>query len=444
MTPPLSSAEAEALLRASPLAPRPEPWRLQAVPNHRLDPGARQQFHVISGIPCGFLTLGPDLAEYIARARLLAGAYPGLATAVIGQARQGGRDLLLQEHIAGRPLLEANDPAQVMLVLAQLESQLAAALEPSTPEAAAAELHQLGDQVLSLSLWTKRDRDFLRSQALPFLRSRLISPAPKKRISNCDFLSRNLLVGAGGGVRLIDCDHAAVTHFYGEDWLRFGYWDDLAPAVRAWVDLRAGDRAAWCAYLALRQLVLEARLHRDRRFRIDAQRWCGAIQAALATDPALAAQIKARPGFGPRADQRIGVQLFWSDANGWSEAAAELIEVGPGTHRLIFSPPPHARQFRIDPLDLPGTALIKSLVVADAKSNREYLVAAGAALDCLTPAGDARVAAPADEAGLRINSQGNDPQLYLPPLDLPSGAQIRFEISLSVSRSPAGFSFGTA
>lgn len=444
MTPPLSSAEAEALLRASPLAPRPEPWHLQAVPNHRLDPGTRQQFHVISKIPCGFLTLGPDLGEYITRARLLAGAYPGLATAVIGHARQGDRDLLLQEHVAGRPLLDANDPVQVMLLLAQLESQLAAALEPSTQEAATAELHQLGDQVLSLALWTEMDRDFLRSQVLPFLHSRLISPAPNKRTSNCDFMSRNLLVGVDGRVRLIDCDNAAVTHFYGEDWLRFGYWDDLAPAVRAWIDLRAGDRAAWGAYLALRQLVLEARLHRDRRFRIDAQRWCGAIHAALSTDPAIAAQIKSRPIFGPRADQLIGVQLFWLDANGWSEAAAELIEVGPGTHRLIFSPPPQARRFRIDPLDLPGTALIKSLLVADAESNREYFLAAGAALDCLTPAGDARVAAPADEAGLRINSQGNDPQLYLPPLDLTSSAQIRFEITLSVSPSPTVVPFRTA
>lgn len=433
MTPALSSAEAEALLRASPLAPRQESWSLQALPNHRFDPGARQQFLLVSVVPMGFLTIGPNLSDYIARARLLADTYPGLATAVLGYARQGDRDLLMQEYIAGRHLLESCDPAQAIRLLAQVEQKLSSALVPSTREAAAAELQQLGDEVLTLPFWTESNRDYIRTLVLPFLHARLIPVAANKRVSNCDFMSRNLLAGADGNLRLIDCDNAAITHFYGEDWLRFGYYDELDPKVRAFVDSRVDNRAAWTVYLALRQLVLEARLHRDRRARIDAQRWCKAIHAALATDALIAAQISSGPVFGPQADQRIGVQLFWMEATGWSESAAELIEVESGTHQLTFSPPAHARQLRIDPLDLPGAAMIRSIVVADAISGREFFRAAGTALGGLTIAGDARVNVPADSDGLRIVSQGNDPQLYLPPLDLSASRQLRFEITLSVA-----------
>ncbi len=432
---PLSLAEAEALFRSSPLTPA-TPWTLQPVANHRRNPRERQQFIVRTDVPAAFLSIGPDLSVLRARLALFARAYPGLGVAPLGTARQGGHDLLLQEFVDGVPLLEAaaEDAGRAIALLEKIETLFTGALQSSTRQAAEAELQEFGRELLALPLWTKVDRVFLNQDVLPFLQARLIPAAPQRRVSNGDFLSRNILVSAGDRIRVIDCEYAALTHFHGEDWLRFGYWDALPPAVRQFVDARIPNQPAWTVFLALRQLVLEAGIHGARRLELDALRWCSEAKAALRAAGNSSAALEAWPAFATTAP-RIGVQLFWETDAGWSEASSQVLVVVPGFHELVFHVAPgRIHRLRLDPLDVAGSAAIRRLVVYDEAGGRTLFDAPAAdPLSALVLAGDAIPATAANERSLSLRSTGNDPQLYLPPLDSNPATRLRVTVALDVA-----------
>lgn len=439
----LHPTEVEALLRASSL-PDAEKWRVtRCVHSHRRDPGFRQQFVVEAG-DRAFLTVGRELADLVRRTKAFAEAYPSLAPRLLGVAESGDHLLMLQEYVDGSPLLTAfrSDEDRVNLALAELETLFASSLSYSSPEAALAELKQLDHDLLQLDLWRDTDREFLRDHVFPFLAARLISPAPKARMSNGDFISRNLLVQNDGRVCVIDHENAGLTHFYGEDWLRFGHWDNLPEPVREFVNARIGDRAAWTVYLAMRQMVLEARHNRRRPFLVDARRWCRDLKAALESDRSFRHQVPVWPQDALTPVFTVGVQLFWeTTVSGWSEEASETIEVGRGQHTLVFSPPaqPAVKNLRLDPLDLPGTSCVQSITVRARETKTLLFHAAGADLRQLIVAGDAVATLLPNEGGLQVESAGNDPQLYLPPIvgDGQTGLDISVVLSVDDTSSHA-------
>ena len=417
--PPLPPAEAEAILRSSGLAPAGF-QRLEPVPNQRRNPRARQSFVVHGPGPLGFLTLGSDLAALEAGARSFAVAYPDLAVRTLGFARVQEHDLLLQEHFPGRPLLEAfaHDATRAADTLAKVADRLAAGLRPSTPDAARAELDAFLRDLAGLPLWQPSDLTVLQEILGPFLREELLRTPPSCRISNADFISRNILCTPEGDVRIIDYEHTCLTHFHGEDWVRFSHWEELPPAVAAFVNTRIANRPAWTVYLALRQLVLESRIHSQRRLHLDALRWCAVIKSVLSD----AGGRPALPGDWPsfaRDVGCVGVQLFWETPAGWSEASSQVQTVAPGFHELTFLiPPTPVSQLRLDPLDIPGRALVHRIQVREIPTDTIVFQADGPeSLAALLPAGDAKIL-PATPGGnaLGLSAEGNDPQLFLPPM----------------------------
>jgi glycosyltransferase involved in cell wall biosynthesis len=433
---PLSVPEAEALFGRCSLAPSAPGWRLQAVGNLRRDPRARQQFILHTDHPVGFLTIGTELEDFLGRVELFAAQYPDLAAPTLGTARQDGQTLLLQAFVPGRPLLEAlgDNPAGLTSVLEKLERQFAAKLRPSTPVAATTELRNLGEKLCALPLWTDHDRALIHSALLPWLESRLIPAAPQMRVSNGDFLSQNLLTTADGTVHIIDCENAAVTHFYAEDWLRFGHWSELSPETRRFVNAQTPDLPAWTVYFVFRQLLLEVQTHGGRRFRLDAPGWCAKIKSAVAADGELTAALVDWPEFTAAAPT-IGLQLFWKTDFGWSEPASQIIEVSPGAHEVSFAVPPEKiHQLRLDPLDVPGTAIIERLRVTDLGTGGIRADLPGVhAWQQLVPGGDAALAAGADPAFLRITARGNDPQLFLPPFADTCNGPLSVTVKLTVN-----------
>ncbi|HEY8994459.1 MAG TPA: glycosyltransferase [Lacunisphaera sp.] len=418
LLPPLSAPEAEAIFGRCSLAPRTPGWHLEPVVNLRRNPRARQQFILYTDRPTGFLTIGIDLSDFLRRVELFSTHYPDLAASTLGITRQDGHTLLLQSFVPGGPLLETfgSDPVGLVATLSKLEQKFAASLSPSTPAAAATELREMGEKLCALTLWTDNDRGFIRSSLLPWLENRLIPTAPKMRVSNGDFLSQNVLTTADGTVHVIDCENAAVTHFYAEDWLRFGHWAELPVEARQFIGALISDLPAWTVYFVCRQLLLEAQNHGARRFRLDAPGWCAKIKSALAPEPELAPALAAWPEFTSAAPM-IGLQLFWKTDFGWSEPASQIIEVQPGAQEVVFVVPPgKIHQLRLDPLDVPGTAVIEGLRVTDLGTGEIRLdFPVGHPWNHLTPGGEAVLAPGTYPLALRVIAQGNDPQLYLPP-----------------------------
>jgi len=449
MNPPLTEltpAAAEDLVRASGLDLPAAPWRLEPVPTVRPDPCARQQFIVHhAGGPAAFLTVGRNLDPLLARTRALAAAYPDLIPAIRSQARLEGCDLLLGEYVAGQPFLPWADtePDAALALLQSLAGRFDRAPEIATPTAAGAELATLVDRLKRLDCWTDGDLGLLDRVILPFLREHLIPAAPTVRWSHGDLIPRNLLVTPAGQLRLIDCEHALHTHFHGEDWFRFGYWDRLPPVLRHWVEERTTNRTAWTVYLACRQLLLEQPLHRPRRFLLDAEHWCGVIRAALAADPAAAPKCSGRR-FGPSASASAGVQLFWEDERGWREAASLDAAVPFGSHDLTFTIPAGSgvRRLRLDPLDLPGTVRLTRCEVTDEATAVVLFSATGPTLGALEPAGDATAVGHPDAGGLQLVSRGADPQILLPPFPAVPVGPLQVRVTLTLAPPPAAALLG--
>lgn len=434
----LQPSEVVELVGASSL-PRAREWRIaKTLASHRRDPARRQQFVVAAGTEQAFLTIGPDLDDLGTRTALFTNTYPDLAPKFLGKETRNGRMLLLQEYVAGQPLLEAypSDAERVMSSLSKLQEAFQSRLSASTTSAAAQELENLRQEVFALDLWRDQDRIFLNEVVFPFVIRRLIPARANQRVSNCDFISRNLLVREDGRLCVIDYEHAASTHFYGEDWFRFGYWENLPAPIQDFLSPRISDSKAWKVYFALRQLVLEARNHRRRPFLVDAQRWCREIVDALASDPECARDIPSWPRGALTLPFTVGVQLFWETPEGdWSESASEILEVGAGEHHLVFSPRSSGpiRRLRLDPLDLPGIARVTSVLVQEEEGNRVLFQANGDSLRNLVPSGDASVTVLAGNAGLRVESKGNDPQLYFPPLSHATSSSLKITVVLSVA-----------
>lgn len=434
--PPFSLGEAEALFRQCGLAPTGF-QKLEPLASQRRNPRERQHFIVHGAQPVGFLTIGLDLSRLHASAQLFADVYPSLAVRTLGHVRHQGYDFLLQEFFSGRPLLEifSADPERAVSALQQIEAQFSAALQPSTPDAAMTELGAFFQTLSALPLWSEGDRTVLLDALMPFLQRCLITGRPMRRVSNTDFLSRNILCSPAGEVRIIDYESVASTHFYGEDWVRFGYWDELAPPVAGFVGSRISNRAAWTVFLALRQFLLESRIHGERRLQLDALRWSAVIKANLA-EAELAPSVPDNwPSFAHQAG-KVGVQLFWETPAGWSEASSQIHTVAPGFHELTFQTPAATiSQLRLDPLDVTGQAIIRQVRVQDAATAATIFQATDRkSLDQLLPAGDAEIQSSSAQRknSLQLSAKGNDPQLYLPAFDPVRSTSLRITIALEV------------
>jgi glycosyltransferase involved in cell wall biosynthesis/aminoglycoside phosphotransferase (APT) family kinase protein len=172
------------------------------------------------------LTVAADLRAEAARAGEFAGISGGLGPAVRFHRRAADTEVLALEFVPGESLdaLLQTSAARTMPAIVGLK-RLAAALRATTTASdlgsREAEWQAWTKQLLELPVWNDAARVFLADSVLPRLRDATFAAAPARTWVHGDLIGRNLLVAAGGQVRLIDPEFATATHFPESEFARF-------------------------------------------------------------------------------------------------------------------------------------------------------------------------------------------------------------------------------
>ncbi|MBE2213412.1 MAG: hypothetical protein IAE82_06035 [Opitutaceae bacterium] len=334
-----------------------------------------------AGQPWCHLTVGTGLLDRWQRASAFASACPGIACAPLFHHECGHAAMLGVAWFEGASLedrcRDGSLPfAGARAILDRLHAALAATREPSTPEAAAREFEAFAHGVLQAAVFSAIDRVLLREIVLPFIRTHALRGAMETRLTNGDFIARNVLVADGGDARLIDCEFSHRTHFYATDLWRWREFSALpgellestaegtGPRLQPWVEM----------YSILQHLVLaeqsqglavavaEARVRLPRLFEVISVSH-PALRASLLW-PLLTSAAPPQPA-GPE-NGWVSAQLFWSAHGAFTEAQSRrLAYVSGRTSRLTFLVPEVAgpMQFRLDPSETPGLVTVSTLRV---------------------------------------------------------------------------------
>lgn len=261
MTDPITVSALRELVVRGLIAAQPPAEPLPAGNVDRRDAASRTSWRVSlpDGRPARLL-LGTGLAGLAQRQAALAQACPGLIPPpVFHQLLPSGEafaDLFFEgeslEAAAGR------SPDNARQGFARVCAELAATSQPATESARQAEWQAWTGSVESLACWTPAEKELLRTLVWPRLGPLLCATPPATRWTNGDFTSANILIGASGDARLIDCEFASLTHFFPEDAVRFQL---LSPVARRQPALFAGqmpeNELPWHLYFWLRQFQLE-------------------------------------------------------------------------------------------------------------------------------------------------------------------------------------------
>lgn len=208
------------------------------------------------------LTLGHDLGEQVHRHQAIAQDLPDLIPPVAFHVVTAQGEAWAESWVDGESLArhggEAAPAPAVQLALAHVVGQLAATGRPSTPAARQAEWDHWGQGLLGLPDWSERERALLAETVLPRLGTLLATDPPEQRWSHGDFTADNLLLTPAGKLWLIDCEDAALTHFFAVDAVRFHTMSALARRHPAWIEaIMPSPPLAWQLYFWLRQWQTE-------------------------------------------------------------------------------------------------------------------------------------------------------------------------------------------
>lgn len=439
-------------LRALKLITPSDDWSLRPISrNYERIAGGGRAHYVLSapGRPRQVLYVGTDLTDLAARSRQFAAAYPTLACAMQGEGRHGGWHYLLFEYFTGLTGIDvvnhtADGQERVLVALEKVAEVFAAAERPSTVDAARAELTELGRQVLALPYWTPLDRSYLEATVLPFLHEQLVPLQPTRRVTNGDLILRNLLIDDTGAVRIIDYELGEDSHFHREDWLRLTYWEVVPEDIRAFaLDLAGQPLPALRVYLALKQVVSEARNNVPQKAVADVRHWARVIRQTLATASSHSRQSLFWPAtetVGDGASGDLHAQLFWMTDDGWSTEQSALAPARTGPHqtvRFLIPAGKTVHALRFDPMDAPGVATIFNIVVRrlDPTPMHTYSAFGEEALAMAIPAGDA-FRCPSEGDSLQLLSIGPDPQLHFNQAGGPADSRLEVEVTFSLSVDP--------
>lgn len=302
------------------------------------------------------------------------------------------------------------------LALKALERALAGlncAEKRSTEGAWDAEWQKWSEQVLTLPCWSPGEVRSLRRECLPALRAALHTDQLTRRWSNGDCTSENLRVTPTGQPILTDVEHAAETHFFAEDLVRF---EELSEAVRQHPALLDSwwprPAPAWLVFFHLRQLTLDHAINSAEYLnRTVAPRKTALARAArdsgLPID--LAVSDRNTPGGAFAAET---VQLFWPKGPTWTEAASRRVTIRrAATQFAVFRLSEETRRLRLDPA---ATARRVQLTGLNALPNE------GDAIDVLPVVQAENATLERHAGGSTIIPANSDPQLHF---ELPAPAK---------------------
>lgn len=300
MSPELASLVEAALTQAGrPVASGQLEFRAIAGNPDRKDHQTLRRYAICrQNAPLALLILGPELAQLENRIALFARHHPAISCPIIAANTASQPGYILTEYFAGQNAADAlSNPAigetGVVQALEKLAKIYAASERPSTADAAKAELDALLDQVAAIPFWTPLDRSFLQTVVAPLAKQLLLTREPHIRVTNGDLALQNLLIAEDGSLRVIDCEQAAETHFFAEDWLRLSFWK--APkAVREAALKQIADPTAARLLFYLRQMAFEAAVIQTEKARADIGHWARELR-----------------GLATQATPAVGQSLFW-------------------------------------------------------------------------------------------------------------------------------------
>jgi hypothetical protein len=409
-------------------------------------PGARRELHRIwrDGRPRVQLYIAPDLNSLERCATEFYRACPSIVCKPLFFVKHEGFDFLGIEFAEGvnaetayaAQALSADALVQSLTVL---DAALSQTEEPSTSEAAAAELDGLLLALRHSELLSGPDQALLESFIVPKLKSALLTGEPKTRWTNGDFIARNMIVGRRGA-KLVDYEFAARTHFYGEDWARLSRYSAALPAAALdLVNARLGERRiAFDVYGLLRQIVLESRikpvgeLHREtgniaRQLIPLLDLWRAETMPSVflprPQNPAVPGSLTAQ------------AQVYYSNTPEFHESNSLCDDVIEGVWKRVELPIPIGAgswHIRLDPVRCAGIVEVVSVEISGSGgAGRESI-----ALPDLTAAGTC--AAVAVAPALTLICYGPDPQLHLPVLPIEGPGPIRLAVWMRWERLETG------
>ncbi len=225
---------------------------------------ARTSYRVSTGgRPICHLTVGGDLHDLWERTRDFATACPTIACRPLFRHRNGGNEFVGVEYFEGDNLESlaakgAITSAEAVACGERIVAALEETRQPSTAEAARREMDSTLDWIFASPLFGSLDRVVLNELILPFIRAGALEGPHATRWTNRDLIPRNVLRNDGEETRLIDCEFAARTHFFAEDWWRWHTHSGLGSDARDLPSLRKELPAApWLeALFLLRQMAL--------------------------------------------------------------------------------------------------------------------------------------------------------------------------------------------
>ncbi len=147
-----------------------------------------------------------------------------------------GMGHLCLEHFIGESLDDAvlggrSSPAQWLTSVRLAQGLLAQTEQTSSPAALEMEIKALVEQACDFPGLSPIDAMLLHELAGSVLLAKAPAEGRPTRWSNADFIGRNLLINPSGEVRLIDYEHASLTHFWASDWLRLIRISNLPPEL---------------------------------------------------------------------------------------------------------------------------------------------------------------------------------------------------------------------
>ncbi len=194
----------------------------------RKDFGIVEKFRIlINGKNQYILRIGSNLESQYGKYKLAATKYPGLFPEIFLYEKENGQDILLEEFITGETLesfIKKNPQEEKKIIESVLEfhSNLNKTAIDSNYNNAILEIDSLLKQITDLDFLTPVDsvlvREVIRPEILNLIRQR---EGFKKRLTQGDFIDRNIILTSSGKLRLIDIEFLKETHFYSEELIRF-------------------------------------------------------------------------------------------------------------------------------------------------------------------------------------------------------------------------------
>ena len=221
---------------------------------------------VINGKGKYILRISKDLKGLYEKYKLFMKDFENLIPDIILYYNENGEDILLEEFLEGESIesIIKNNPArenELVEKVIQLYESLNEKVTLSNFENACLELETLLNSVIDLNYITEIDcvliRTIIQPEIIKLIAKRKVF---QKRVSQGDFIDRNIIFSKDNCIRLIDIEFTRETHFYKEDIIRFfNYSSSLSKKMHDQYSIDALDEILF----SLNQILLISQIHKE-------------------------------------------------------------------------------------------------------------------------------------------------------------------------------------